>query len=100
MVFTGLDGIGQMCAGAHDWSSDLACKVLTQQTNGSMYAFENETTGTNTGAMGPMPATGRRFVLRAVSVGRVSDDGLVVEHRDYWDLGSFLTQIGVLPEPS
>jgi phosphoglycolate phosphatase-like HAD superfamily hydrolase len=25
------------------------------------------------------------------------DDGLVREHRDYWDMGSFLTQIGVLP---
>jgi hypothetical protein len=100
MVFTGHDGVGQMCVAAREWSSDLAINVLTQQTNGSLYAFEGETTGTNTGAMGPMPATGRRFVLRGVSVGRVSDDGLVVEHRDYWDLGSFLTQIGMLPAPS
>jgi hypothetical protein len=98
MVFTGHDGIAQMCTLAQEWSSDLAFDVLTQQTNGSMYAFEVEVTGTNTGAMGPLPATERPFMLRSVSVGRLSDDGLVEEQRDYWDLGSFLRQIGVIPE--
>src|SRR5438309_3597004 len=87
MVFTGHDGIAEMCALARQWSSDLAFRVLTQQTDGSMYAFEVEVTGTNTGDMGPLPATGRPFVLRSVSVGRLSKEGLVEEQRDYWDLG-------------
>jgi hypothetical protein len=93
----GHEGIKEMSEATHQWSSDLAFKVLTRQTNGSLYAFEFETTGTNTGALGSTPATGRPFVLRGVSVGTVSSDGHVVEHRDYWDLSSFLSQIGALP---
>jgi len=30
-------------------------------------------------------------------VGRFGPDGLVVEHRDYWDLMSFLQQLGMPP---
>jgi steroid delta-isomerase-like uncharacterized protein len=95
-VFDGHDGIREMCRLAQDWSSDLRFKVLTRQTEGTLYAFEVETSGTHSGTMGALPATGRPFVLRGVSVGTVTSDGLVREQRDYWDLGSFLMQIGVL----
>jgi hypothetical protein len=96
-VFEGHDGIRQMCEMANQWSSDLEFRVLSRQTDGSMFSFETETLGMNSSPLGGLPATGRRFVLRSVSVGRVDDNSLVTEHRDYWDLGSFLTQIGVLP---
>jgi hypothetical protein len=96
-VFEGHDGIRQMCETANQWSSDLEFRVLSRQTAGSMFSFETETSGINSSPLGGLPATGRRFVLRAISVGRVNDNGLVSEHRDYWDLGSFLTQIGRLP---
>jgi hypothetical protein len=96
-LFQGHEGIKEMCELANQWSSDLDFNVLTRQTNGSLFSFETETVGTNSSPLGDLPATGRRFVLRAVSVGQVDDAGLVREHRDYWDLGSFLTQIGVLP---
>jgi hypothetical protein len=99
MVFVGHEGIKEMGAAAHAWSSDITFKVVSRQTNGRLYAFETETIGTHTGSAGALPATGRRFVLRGVSVGRVSGDGLVEEQRDYWDLGSFLVQVGVLPSP-
>jgi hypothetical protein len=100
MVFVGHDGVKEMSEGAYQWSSDMAFKVVTRQTNGLLYAFEVETTGTNTGAMGSTPATGRPFALRGVSVGTVSGDGLVEEHRDYWDLGGFLIQIGIIAPPA
>jgi steroid delta-isomerase-like uncharacterized protein len=98
-VFEGHDGIKEMCKLAHDWSSDMAIKVLTRQTQGSLYALETEASGTHTGTMGALPATGRSFLLRGVSVGTVSSDGRVREQRDYWDLGGFLIQIGILPAP-
>jgi len=100
MVFLGHEGVREMSEMAFQWSSDIAFTAVSRQTNGSRYAFEVETTGTNTTALGPIPATGRPFVLRGVSVGTVSADGLVVEHRDYWDMGAFLTQIGLLTAPS
>jgi hypothetical protein len=99
MVFVGYQGIKEMAAAAHAWSSDIRFKVLSRQTNGRLYAFETETFGTHTGSAGALPATGRPFVLRGVSVGRVSADSLIEEQRDYWDLGSFLVQVGVLPSP-
>ena len=82
-----------MCEAAHGWASDLHFTVLTRQTDGEMFALETVTSGTTAAPRGEAPTTPRRFVLRGVSVGRVSADGLVCEHRDYWDLGSFLAQI-------
>ena len=96
-VFEGHEGMKAMCELAHQWSPDLTVHVLSRQTDGKMFAFEAESTGTNATAMGDLPATGRKFVLRGVSVGSFDDDGLVVSQRDYWDLGSFLSQVGLLP---
>jgi hypothetical protein len=95
-IFNGHAGITEMCETAHQWSTDRQVRVLTRQTDGLLFALETEVSGTNTMALGGLPATGRTFVLRGVSVGRPSADRLVCEHRDYWDLGSFLMQVGAL----
>lgn len=42
---------------------------------------------------GDLLATGRKFTLRMLSVGTADDEGLVTEHRDYWDFAGFLAQI-------
>jgi SnoaL-like domain len=91
-VFTGHSGITQMCRAAHGWAADLQFNVLTRQTDGTMFALETETSGTT--APTEHSAAGKRFFLRGVSIGRLSENGLVCEHRDYWDLGSFLAQAG------
>jgi steroid delta-isomerase-like uncharacterized protein len=98
-VFEGHDGIAAMCAGAFQMSSDLTFEIVTRQTDGRLYAFETLGTGTNTGAIGPIPGTGRRIELRGISIGSVSPDGLVESHRDYWDMAALLVQLGVLPAP-
>ena len=99
-VWEGHDGIAAMCAGAFQMSSDLTFEIVTRQTNGKLYAFETVGTGTNTGAIGPIPGTGRAIELRGISVGSVSPDGLVEGHRDYWDMAGLLVQLGVLPAPT
>jgi steroid delta-isomerase-like uncharacterized protein len=98
-VFTGHEGIGNMCRAAHEWSSDLAISVLTRQTDGRWFALETTVTGTHDSSLGGLTATGRTFSLRGVSVGTATDEGLVSQHRDYWDLGSFLIQVGALGLP-
>jgi steroid delta-isomerase-like uncharacterized protein len=98
-VFDGHDGIAQMCAGAYQMSSDLTFEVTSRQTDGRLYAFETLGRGTNTGAVGPIPASGRSFVLRGISVGSVTPDGLVESRRDYWDMAGFLVQLGVVLAP-
>jgi len=97
-VLVGHAGVKDMCERAYEWSGDLEFRVLTSQSDGLMYAFEHEASGTNTTAVGSIPPTGRRFVIRGISVGMTSASGLVEEHRDYWDLASFLSQIGALPK--
>ncbi len=98
-VFSGREGVARMCEGAYNWSSDVRAKVVTQQTNGTLFAVETEWTGTNTAPVGDIPATGRTFMNRMLSVGAVNENGHVIQHRDYWDLTGFLTQIGVQPTP-
>jgi hypothetical protein len=95
--FVGHDGIREMCELAHRWASDLEFTVLTRQVNGEMFAIETESRGTNDTPLGVLPATGRTFILKGVSVGRFNQKGLICEQRDHWDLGSFLGQIGMLP---
>jgi SnoaL-like domain len=92
-VFVGHPGVTQMCEAAHRWAQDLRFTVLTRQTDGEMFALETETTGTTAATPGATTTTARTFVLRGVSVGRTDRDGLVCEHRDYWDLGAFLAQV-------
>ena len=100
LVWVGHEGVKEMSTGAHQWSSDLTFTVHTRETNGSLFAFEAEVTGTNTGDFGAVSASGRRFGLWGVSVGRVSREGLVQVHRDYWDMPGFMAQIGAAPAPS
>jgi hypothetical protein len=93
-VFVGHDGIRQMGAGAlamsHDMSFDISQRVAGQGS----YAFETVCQGTNTGAIGPLPGTGGSFRFRGISIGEVTEAGLVTSQRDYWDLAGLLGQLG------
>ncbi len=81
-----------MCEAANRWSPDLEITVLTRQTDGSMFALETRITATP-GQRAEGQAA-HRFELRGVSIGAVSEEGPVGEHRDYRDLGSYLAQVG------
>lgn len=94
-VFVGHDGIRQMGAGALEMAADMSFEVAQRAIGKDSYAFETICRGTNTGAIGPLPGTGASFVFRGVSIGEVSDAGLVVSQRDYWDLAGLLRQLGV-----
>jgi len=97
-VFVGHEGVRAMGAQALQMAADLSFVCVSAQMSDDQFAFETETRGTNTGAVGAMPATGKPFLLRTVSVGRRSPDGKVVSHKDYWDVASYLRQVGLLPE--
>jgi hypothetical protein len=94
-VFVGHDGIRQMGAGALEMSANMSFEVAHRVAGNNSYAFEAICRGTNTGAIGPLPGTGNIFTLRGVSIGEVSEAGVVVSQRDYWDLAGLLGQLGV-----
>ena len=82
-VFIGHNGIREMGAGALLMSSDMSFEVVQRVAGDGSYAFESICRGTNTGAIGPLPGNGAPFLFKGVSVGEVSEAGLVTSQRDY-----------------
>jgi predicted ester cyclase len=93
-VFAGHGGMHQMTESTSQMSSDLQFEVLSLVCDGRTFAFESIGRGTNTVALGPVPATGRSFEFRLASVDDVCEQGLVTAQRDYWDLAGLLAQLG------
>jgi SnoaL-like polyketide cyclase len=93
-VFDGHDGTRQMGADALQMSSDVSFEVVQRVTGQSSYAFESICRGTNTGSIGPPPGTGDPLTFRGVTIGELSEAGLVISQRDYWDLAGLLGQLG------
>jgi hypothetical protein len=94
-VFVGHEGIRQMGDGARQMSDNMSFDVIHRVCGDGSYAFETVCRGTNTGAIGPLPGHGAPFSLRGISIGELSEDGLVTSQRDYWDLAGLLGQLGV-----
>jgi ketosteroid isomerase-like protein len=59
--------------------------------------------GTQTGPLatpgGNIAPTGRAFSFPFLEV-YVVQDGRFTEHRGYWDIVTFMTQLGLMPEPA
>ena len=55
--------------------------------------------GTNTGSVGPMPATGKKVALPYCAVFTFDADGKIASEDDYWDQLGFMVQLGVMQAP-
>jgi ketosteroid isomerase-like protein len=82
---------------------DAQYEYLAKHESGDVAIDEGYLTGTNTGDLtGPggasIPATGRQVRIRECDVVAVDDEGLIREHRFYYDQMAFLEQLGLLPE--
>ena len=83
-----------------NFSSDYRFDLDRVLIDGDSYAAEWTMSGTHDGAdeQRGLPATGRRFEIPGVSVGRLRD-GKIAENKDYYNLASFLMQVGLMPAP-
>lgn len=81
-------------------------KFAATQTvaSGDTLAMEWTFTGTQNGALtspgGTIPASGKRVSIKGAEFIRVDSQGLIVDERGYFDLVSFMTQLGAMPQPS
>jgi steroid delta-isomerase-like uncharacterized protein len=64
--------------------------------DGDKVAYISTLTGTQTGPMGNLPASGRDFTLVNIIIQRL-EDGKVAETWISWDNVAFLTQLGFMP---
>lgn len=65
----------------------------------NMVAYVTTTTGTQTGPMGDLPASGKDFMLKNIVIQRI-EDGKIAETWISWDNVAMLTQLGFFPPPA
>lgn len=81
------------------WSSDFHFELTRLVASGDEVFSEWILSGTHTGDLAGIPATGRRFGVRGASALRLDADR-IVEQRDYWDRMTLLIQLGVIQDPA
>ena len=89
-----LGGFKEMVSGLLGAFPDLRFTIEDQIVAGEKVATRWTAKGTNTGAFGPMPATGRRIQISGLILDRVVD-GKVVERWEQWDQMAMLQQLGL-----
>jgi steroid delta-isomerase-like uncharacterized protein len=76
---------------------DLKIELKSLIASGDHLAMEWVMSGTQTGKLGNLPATGKSFSVRGVSISELKD-GNIQHNIDYCDGASIMRQLGVLPQ--
>ena len=100
---TGRDAITEYFRQFLDSFTDTTFENISKYESDNAAIDEGYFTGTNTGPLqGPsgesLPPTGKHIRVRECDVVVVNADGLIREHRFYWDQMEFLVQLGLSPE--
>jgi steroid delta-isomerase-like uncharacterized protein len=95
---TGRQAIAAFVDGMTGFSTDYRFEPVSAFSTDANYVSEWELSGTHDGDAAGLPATGRPYRIRGVSVGTLSR-GKIARNRDYWNMADFLVQVGVLPPP-
>ena len=89
-----VEGFKQMMSGLLSAFPDLRITIEDQFVGGDKVATRWSAEGTNNGAFGPVPATGRRVRISGLILDRVAG-GKVVERWEQWDQMSMMQQLGL-----
>jgi predicted ester cyclase len=96
--FQGVEPFKQQVAAFRAAFPDLRVTIDDLMVDGDRFASRTTVTGTHTGDLMGMPATGRHISVEAVDIGRIEDG----QAKDRWgglNMYSMLTQLGVIPAP-
>ena len=96
--FQGVEPFRQQVAAFRAAFPDLRVTIEDVLTDGDRFASRTAVTGTHTGDLMGMPATGKRISVEAVDIGRVHD-GQAAERWGGLNMYALLTQLGVIPAP-
>jgi len=78
--------------------ADMRVEILDQVEDGKKVASRIAWSGTHTGMLNGIPATGRSFRSEAIMIDRI-EDGKIQERWEVSDLLTMLQQLGVIPMP-
>ena len=96
--FQGVEPFKQQVAAFRAAFPDLRVTIDDLMIDGDRFASRTTVTGTHTGDLMGMPATGRHISVEAVDIGRIENG----QAKDRWgglNMYSMLTQLGVIPAP-
>ncbi|HYB86200.1 MAG TPA: ester cyclase [Streptosporangiaceae bacterium] len=96
--FQGVEPFAQQVAAFRAGFPDLHVSIDELLADGDRFASRTTVTGTHTGELMGMPATGRRISVEAVDIGRI-EHGQAKERWGGLNMYSMLTQLGVIPAP-
>lgn len=94
----GLAGLKQEMAAYYTAFPDMKQEVLGMATNGDRTYVQLHITGTNSGAWGTMPATGKKMDVMGCDILRF-ENGKAVEHWGYMEEEKMMQQLGLMPAP-
>lgn len=77
---------------------DAKVTIEREIAEGDYVVQHLSTSGTHSGPLGPMPATGKQTSVTGVIISKF-ENGKVVETWSLWDLLSLMKQIGAVPTP-
>ena len=96
--FRGVEPFRQQITAFRAAFPDLHVSIDDLLIDGDRFASRTTVTGTHTGDLMGLPATGRHISVQAVDIGRIEND----QAKDRWgglDMYALLTQLGVIPAP-
>jgi predicted ester cyclase len=96
--FQGVEPFAQQIAAFRAGFPDLHVSTEDVLTAGDRFASRTTVTGTHTGDLMGMPATGKRISVEAVDIGRI-ENGQAKERWGGLKMYSMLSQLGVIPAP-
>jgi len=96
---TGVDNIVPVLGGFIGALSDIQATVQDAIATGDLVALRLVVTGTHTGNLLGVPATGLPVRWDAVDIYRVTDDGRISEQWAFEDLAAILSQVGAIKLP-
>jgi steroid delta-isomerase-like uncharacterized protein len=96
--YQGVEPFAQQIAAFRAGFPDLHVSIEDVLTAGDRFASRTTVTGTHTGDLMGMPATGKRISVEAVDIGRI-ENGQAKERWGGLNMFSMLSQLGVIPAP-
>jgi len=96
--FQGVEPFRQQVAAFRAGFPDLYVSIDQLLTDGDRFASRTTVTGTHTGDLMGMPATGKQISVEAVDMGRI-ENGQAKERWGGLNMYSLLSQLGMIPGP-
>ena len=97
VVHRGKDSVRAFAERVFPGFPDMTLELTSRFVTGSQGGGEWMMRGTNRGDSPGMPATGKQVELRGASIFEFAADGKIRRYADYWDMATFLKQLGLMP---